>query len=550
MTVAAQLFGEAAAHIIVVVVEHHHRALDLGPGHDVIRREHALAVGAGDGEGVGPPHPVAAPAGAGGDDHSSEAELADIVGREPAVEIDLEVGHLANLGDPVVPDAGPLGQPRQAAFPGDPAAELGRRLGEMDLIAALAQGPRAFESGRPGADDQHTVLRAPGRDFFGMPAAPPFLAHRRVLGAADRHSQGITRDADVTADALADVVNAPLLDLLGQERVGDGRARRADEIEHATLDLADHGVGGGEPAHADHRLGRHLLDESDVGLLRSLGHEARGARVVRPVGDIDIPQIRQLGQHFHDLAAFALTGDALGPQQLVDGEPHRHRAAVADGLFGVFDQLANEPHPVLQAASVLVATLVVAVRQELEGQIAVPGIDVDDVEPSLAGTRRRLDVPPPELADVLLVHGPALNRVVALDGKPGGRDGDFPAQARGAHRAAVPQLHPRQGAVAVHRLGHQRLGPHIFVVPEGGVGSRRVVRSGMDRAVLGTHDRPASFRLNLAQGGKAAGHAIAHPRAVGHLVEAVLRANGTDLDGLEENVVTRVAGHLCPPELT
>ena len=39
-----------------------------------------------------------------------------------------------------------------------------------------------------------------------------------------------TRDADVAADALADVVESALLDLLRQERIGDRRPRGADDV--------------------------------------------------------------------------------------------------------------------------------------------------------------------------------------------------------------------------------------------------------------------------------------------------------------------------------
>ena len=61
-------------------------------------------------------------------------------------------------------------------------------------------------------------------------------------------------DADVAADAFADVVDAALLDLLRQEGIGDRGPRGADHVEHAAPDLRDHGVGRGEAADADHGL--------------------------------------------------------------------------------------------------------------------------------------------------------------------------------------------------------------------------------------------------------------------------------------------------------
>src|SRR3546814_18965916 len=63
------------------------------------------------------------------------------------------------------------------------------------------------------------------RDDLGVPALAPFLAHGRVLGAADRRDGEIAGNADVAADAFADVFRPPLFDLLRQERIGDGRPR-------------------------------------------------------------------------------------------------------------------------------------------------------------------------------------------------------------------------------------------------------------------------------------------------------------------------------------
>src|SRR5438309_1853650 len=77
-------------------------------------------------------------------------------------------------------------------------------LGEVDEVAALTQRPGAFQPRGAGADHQHRVVAAPGRDDLGMPALAPFLAHRRILGAADRRAGHVAADADVAADAFAD----------------------------------------------------------------------------------------------------------------------------------------------------------------------------------------------------------------------------------------------------------------------------------------------------------------------------------------------------------
>src|SRR5690348_18512509 len=100
-----------------------------------------------------------------------------------------------------------------------------------------------------------------------MPALAPFLAHGRVLGAADRRHGHVAGDADVAADAFADVVRPSLLDLLRQERIGYRWPRRADEIEHAALHERHHAVGRGVAPDAHHRLGGELFYEADIGVL-------------------------------------------------------------------------------------------------------------------------------------------------------------------------------------------------------------------------------------------------------------------------------------------
>ncbi len=65
----------------------------------------------------------------------------------------------------------------------------------------------------------------------------------------------------------------------------------------------------------------------------------------------------------------------------------------------------------------------------------------------------------------------------------------------------------------------------------------------MDFDFLGRDDRPAAFRLDPAHGGECARMGVAHAVAVWHLVEAVARRLGADLDGLEQNVVAGIAGH-------
>ena len=84
---------------------------------------------------------------------------------------------------------------------------------------------RAHSIRRAGADDEDVVVGVRGLlELLGMPAAPVLLAGGRVLRADDRRASDLPGDADVAADALADVVEPALVDLLREERVEmDGR---------------------------------------------------------------------------------------------------------------------------------------------------------------------------------------------------------------------------------------------------------------------------------------------------------------------------------------
>ena len=146
-----------------------------------------------------------------------------------------------------------------------------------------------------------------------MPAAAPFLADRGVLRTAHGHASLVTGDTDVAADAFANLVDAAIADLRRQERIGDRGPRRADEIEHAAADLRDHRIRRGEAADADHRFIGQLFDKGGIRLLVALHRfKTRGGAVIGPTGDVDVPEVGQLGQHLDHLAAFAAGFHASG----------------------------------------------------------------------------------------------------------------------------------------------------------------------------------------------------------------------------------------------
>ena len=87
--------------------------------------------------------------------------------------------------------------------------------------------------------------------------------------------------------------------------------------------------------------------------------------------------------------------DARRPERL-DRHAQGDGAVVADRLAHRLEQLEQEARAVLERAAVLVRALVVEGREELERQVAVPAVDVDDVEPGLA---RPLGAAHPVVAD-------------------------------------------------------------------------------------------------------------------------------------------------------
>ena len=102
------------------------------------------------------------------------------------------------------------------------------------------------------------------------------------------------RNADIAADALADIVGAAFPDLVGQERIGDRGARGADQIRLAGLDDFHHVIRAGHAIDADHWHVCHFFDRLGGPRLIARFEETRWAGIVAPlheIGDFDIPKI-------------------------------------------------------------------------------------------------------------------------------------------------------------------------------------------------------------------------------------------------------------------
>src|SRR5207302_3841050 len=103
-----------------------------------------------------------------------------------------------------------------------------------------------------------------------MPPPAPLLANGRVLRTSHRHTVMPARNTDVAAYAFADVLLATLVDLLRQERIGDGGPRAANQIQDPAPDLGNHGVRRCKAPHADDGFFRNLLDEVNDGFVAAL----------------------------------------------------------------------------------------------------------------------------------------------------------------------------------------------------------------------------------------------------------------------------------------
>ena len=146
--------------------------------------------------------------------------------------------------------------------------------------------------------------------------------------------------AQIAADTLADVLESTRGDFGGQERIGNARARRADDVALAAAQRFHHVIGAGEPAVADDRHRR-----ADDGL--HVRHEgphpvrlakARAPRILAPflvVADLDRPEVAHaLAMHqFDEMQTFVVM---LNPEFAVDRiglETRRDRQAIAHGTL-------------------------------------------------------------------------------------------------------------------------------------------------------------------------------------------------------------------------
>ena len=295
----------------------------------------------------------------------------------------------------------------QALRPGSRASKLSRppncaaRLGDGNLDSRAAPSVSAgLEPRRPAADHQRPARRVAAQDFR-VPAAAPFLAGRRVLRAADRHAVMPAGDADVAADAFADLVaRGPRAILRGRNGSAiDGRAApMKSRMPRRTCDT----MVSGEVKRPTPTTGLLVdpLDEVDHRLMACLRREAGGAR--NRSGSCPSSRRTDRGRPRAARLPHAPRSRHACPgrlAQLLEADPERHarrRPPVASRVTSIISRTSRTRLAIEPPYSSL-RRLYSASRNCMR-QIAHAGIDIDDVEPRRLGPPRRRGLPAEEVA--------------------------------------------------------------------------------------------------------------------------------------------------------
>ena len=181
------------------------------------------------------------------------------------------------------------------------AAESAISLGERDVVAALARATARIRGRRGRRRRRESAPRAARREC--APGASRVSTPRPSSGSA---CSGSARRSVAETQTLQPM-HSRMSSGLPPRSCSAGRGRRLRDAaapirsSMPRADLRDHRVGRGEAPDPDHRLHGDALDEGDVFLLEALAGKARGHRIVRPVADVDVPEVGQLGEHLDDL---------------------------------------------------------------------------------------------------------------------------------------------------------------------------------------------------------------------------------------------------------
>ena len=323
------------------------------------------------------------------------------------------------------------------------AADGGALLPELDLVAGGLRVERGGAAAGAGADDED----AQGRLRLGD-AAVYLMAADGVHGAGgvlERVGAGYA--ALVAGDAGADVLGAALGELVGQLGVGEEAAAYdrevADVVAQDALGLLDVGVAAvgqdGHGAYLPDGLGAAGLEGH---LLDVVGRHGE-VPVVMAAG-VDVERVHAaLEQPASELEALLYAAVALFDGQVVVGAVlDDDREVRSADLLGDGDELPEEAHAAVQVPAVLVRALIPARGEELVGEVAAVGVNLDGVAAGADGALRGGAVVVLEL--VYLVDA----QLVAHDLR-----GMHPGTGACAYRHGVAQAGPADAAVAGVQLG-------------------------------------------------------------------------------------------------
>ena len=108
-----------------------------------------------------------------------------------------------------------------------------RRLNQMRAVSPPTKDACCLKSGRPSANNQNQFIGPARSELLRVPAAAILFEGRRVLSANNLNAMFKARNALIAADAFGKVLNAALINLPGEQRIGNGGTGAANYVASA-----------------------------------------------------------------------------------------------------------------------------------------------------------------------------------------------------------------------------------------------------------------------------------------------------------------------------
>ncbi len=282
-----------------------------------------------------------------------------------------------------------------------------------------------------------------------------------ILDACDRELREPPRDADVQADALADLVVLSCSRFPDELGIRDLRSCHPDQVAASVCERSLAHFGSRDASLGDDDgVGYGLLDgpcerNSEPGLVVERRHQEVEAVVVA-VPDAEVVDIAALGQ----------VRDRLDVARHRRGHGDAEQGLVTDRGAQRVENRARQPHPVVERTAVFVRAPVAGLGHEPVDERVVREHALDSVD---AGGERRAggsDVTFYELLDVALVE--LVHRTRPAAWRRSSRDAPELAHRRDGVRirTEVVELGHEHGSVGVHRLDRLLQGGHEALVVE------------------------------------------------------------------------------------